>query len=316
MVDGRSADTTSFAFESIELEGGWSVRLLTAWPAGCGVAGGSTGLTSDAVVSEWREALTTLVTRVESLPGCLVLKHSQTAQTYVALVDLEGGSLEVVCKHAAGRGFLQRVVRRVRGSREARNWGRGLTLLDAGINTAMPRALLERGGRDPEAWLVTESIPDSIDLECLLSWQVYDMDPARFVRLKRALVRSLVEMCVRMERAEVCHRDFKGSNVLVTGWQGESGTPKLWLVDLDGIRRGAARQTGRRWRGIMRLAASLVNHPSVTRTDCARFLRAYLSSGRSRTANWRNRWRRLAAAVECYNRRSRLRKRGKLDGFD
>lgn len=305
--DGR------FDVARVDIGGGWSGRVLLV---SRGTDGGAPAAPASDTLAEWRELLTTLVRDPGALPDGVVLKHSRTALVLRAGVRVGARRLEIVCKRSAARGTVGGLVRRVCGSRESRNWKRAFALLNAGIGTALPRAILERSGRSPEAWLITEAIPEALDLDGVMSWHLYDLDARRAWSVKRALSERLVALCARMRDAGIRHRDFKASNVLITDWLGAAEGPRLWLVDLDGLGRHARRGSASQWRSITRLAASLAGASSLTRGDAARFLRGYLATCDGSPADWRRHWRRLAPRVAGYNRRARLRKRGKLDGFE
>ncbi|MEE9297323.1 MAG: lipopolysaccharide kinase InaA family protein [Phycisphaerae bacterium] len=300
-----------FQFSPIALPGGWSGQVLVDWR----IPGESTSaVLATSTPDDWGDVLARLVADPEACSH-QVLKYSRTAQVFLARVELRTGPLEIVCKQSVARGGVGQAVQLIRGSRQRRNWKRAFSLLHAGIRTALPRVILERHRPVAGAWLITEAIPDSIDLDGIMSWQINDVEPARVAGIKRALMHQVVELCRRMEQHGFYHRDFKASNMLVTDWNTEAGRTNLWLVDLDGIRRGVRLGSGAWWPAIVRLAASLVDNRSVTRTDGARFLQAYLSSDRDKREAWRHWWRRLARDVQRYNQRARHRKRGKLDGF-
>ncbi len=303
--DEPHADAARFQFENVELGNGWSARVLIDWTLPEDVAG-------DSVVKpprdDWRSLLTTLALRPDELPERVDLKHSRTARVFRARVPSQSPGLQIVCKNSGPRPWW-------RGSRERRTWNAAFGLLRAGIRTALPRALVERRGRLRSAWLVTEAIPDAIDLDGVMSWQVYALERERVARVKQALAVRVAALCSRMRSRGIYHRDFKASNVLVTDWDGSGALPRLWLVDLDGVQLRNRLSARAAWRAVTRLGASLVDCNSVTLTDCARFVRALSQGPGSTPHRWKSDWRRLEHDVAKYNRRSRDRKHGKLDGF-
>ncbi len=296
--NGSRENVARFQFETVEIDGGWSGRVLTDWQLEDGLASTSSVRPS---LDDWRRMLITLVTRPDTLPGRVDLKRSRTAQVF--RTHLSG--LEVVCKRGEARRWL-------RESRERKNWNRAFGLLGVGVRTPLPRVLLER--RQPaEAWFVAEAVPDAVDLDGVMWWQIPALAPAEAARAKRAMAERVAELCLRMRSRGVFHRDFKASNVLVTGWDRADGDPMLWLVDLDGVRLRQLVSGRAYWRAVTRMAASLAECNLITLTDRVRFVRA-LSADAGDEA-WKAAWRRLAADVATYNRRSRARKQGKLDGF-
>ena len=87
------------------------------------------------------------------------------------------------------------------------------------------------------------------------------------------------------------------------------------LIDLDGLRRRTMFDVGRRWQPLVRLAASLLSYPTVTRTDYLRFLIAYLSHSKHRSGAWRVYFGKLGQKASAYLQRAQRRKTGKLDGL-
>lgn len=305
-------DAAGFDVQSIELAGGWRGEVL--WD-GHASGGGTPNSCRTPTANDWRAALEPLVNGHGLPNGATVLKQSRVAQVIQMRVALPCGSVDVVCKYSRARGVSARVLHRLRGSRELGNWRRGLMLLQAGIATARPLVLLQRTKPRCDAWLVTEVVADALDLDGLMSWHIYRMDDAQAVRVKRAVVGALADLCARMDRRRLTHRDFKASNILVTGWRDGGDGLCLWLIDLDGLRTRRIRATRSSRGAVVRLAASLTDHRSVTRADCARFLRAYLEAVTGRGNEWRREFRAMARDVQRYNQLAKLRKRGKIDGF-
>ena len=88
---------------------------------------------------------------------------------------------------------------------------------------------------------------------------------------------------------------------------------------LDGLGNRLSRARiptrGGRWQALVRLSASLVDRPAVTRGDHVRFLRRYLAQSGSDAEAWQPLFRRLARQSRAYVERSYGRKSHKLDGY-
>lgn len=288
-----TSETTSNACnrpEPIELSGGWSGKVAT----------GSIGVSVDA----WRKPLGDLIGGTTTNRRT-TLKRSKTTDLFRVSMELGSTSIDVVCKHVLARGR----------NRTARQWECAMHLSRLRINTALPLARLERRSPTREAWMITQALPDVVDLERIASGLLLELDPGHAREVKRALTKRVVLLCRAIEDADLFHRDFKASNILVSDWDARNAEPRLWLVDLDGIHRRRFYHRDTTWRAIMRLAASVADSHGLTRTDFLRFLRAYLGARGLWSAAWKHRWRRLERSVADYNRRSLRRKRGKLDGF-
>ncbi len=300
---------TQLDFEPISLAGGWSGHVLVNWRLADGTVSTESFQPS---VDDWRESLERLTSDWTSMPACETLKSSRTAETIRCTMRLCSKPIDVICKHHVASTRNEAVAWRFFGSRERRTWNVGLELLRQGVPTALPRVVIERRRPRAEAWLVTEAIPRAIDLDSVLNWHLHSLALDRRFLVKSCLTRKLSELCARMTRSGIAHRDFKASNIVAGDW--DSVGVRLWLVDLDGVRcRRSLRRDDRR--SIVRLAASLSDSASVSRQDCARFLRQWLAALDGAQDGWRHLYREMARDVGRYNAAAKRRKHGKLDGF-
>jgi hypothetical protein len=254
-----------------------------------------------------------LVTDPSSLPGYATLKYSPAGEVCRARMEAGDGALEVVCKQSRATGFFSRQLARLRQSRAGRHWQRARMLLRNDISTPQPLALIEQPAA--QSWLVTEVIPDVVDLDQVVLVLLPQVDPRRVATIKRHLLEALVGLYVRFDECNLHHRDLKASNLLITRWDGTGGEPRVWLVDLDGLVFPTANHGRNRRQRLVRLAASLIAQRTLTRADFARFLRLYRRRAGLDPRGWKMEWRTLAPRVLGYNRRAKGRKRGKLDGF-
>lgn len=300
-----------FETESITLSDGWRGRVLTSYRHAAQDQEASRRLPGP---EEWRNPLNELAGDATSLPGYSSLKYSQGGEVFRAHLEVGGETIDIIAKQSRPRGTGRRFANMFRPSRARRNFRRGLELLRAGINTALPLVQLERGALHREAWLITEFVPDLVDLDRVASQVLPRLEGVYAYRVKTAIVDGVVDLLVRMEAAGLNHRDLKASNILLAGVT--DGSPlSVWLVDLDGLRRHRVTAMSRQWHPIRRLAASLLDYTTITRTDYCRFLRAYLTrKGLPRTL-WKQRYRKLSAHAGHYLRDAARRKTHKLDGY-
>jgi hypothetical protein len=167
----------------------------------------------------------------------------------------------------------------------------------------------------PEAWLVTEAIPEAVDLDQLALIHLPGLTPQAAGAVKGRLIPVLIELLHRLETHRLHHRDLKGSNLLITGWDSPEDKPRIWIVDLDGLGARMPLSRRARWQPLVRLTASLLGYASITRTDYARFLKAYLERAGISVDRWKQGFRMIQARAEDYARRAKGRKRHKLDGY-
>jgi tRNA A-37 threonylcarbamoyl transferase component Bud32 len=155
-------------------------------------------------------------------------------------------------------------------SQAAREYAVLQRLADLGVPAPTPAAYMEEldGSRVARAAVITVGLPADQSLE-----QVLRSGPLPRTRRVRFAVK-LGRMLRDMHEGGVNHRDFYLVHILV----GEGD--RLYVTDLN--RADIRRRVGKRWR-VKDVAALLHSAPpAVTRTDKARFARAYLG-GRLRS---------------------------------
>ncbi len=319
MTNGRQMQDTDtsnarFTYEPVPLPDGWRGEVLTDLHGAAPIA--ATDLPR---VDEWSEPLGTLIGDPERMPGCEFLKHAKTTQVLRATLEFSGTSMRVICKRTSPGGTARRLAARLTGSRARRNRARAMSLLRAGVGTALPLAIVERGGSSACEWLISEEIPDTVDLDQVALTLLPGLSLAQRHAAKVGLTPLLVDLFARLEANGLRHRDLKASNFLITNWDGGAGgEPAVWIVDLDGLRtnrlpiRGASAGTRK---GITRLAASLLDYDSITRADYGRFLISLLDRTGVGRGEWKQQFRAIAMASRQYANASSARKGHKLDGF-
>lgn len=263
---------------------------------------------------KWHAFFAHLTADPTALPGYVSLKYSTRGEVFRARFESPDGALDLIVKRTRARGMRRRLAHALRPSRERRNFNRALMLLEAGISTGVPMAVLGRGWLRREAWLIAEFVPDLVDLDQVVLRLLPQLAPHRTHQVKVAVIEVIVDLLERMNSHNLSHRDLKASNIMLRNMNG-TGTPTAWLVDLDGLHRRRSGSSSRQWQTLVRLAASLLSYASVTRTDYARFLKTYLARRGEPTTSWREIFDELSRRATDYVRRARGRKARKLDGY-
>ncbi len=263
----------------------------------------------------WHAFFAQITADPTALPGYTSLKYSGHSEVFKARLDSPRGSLDLIVKRTRARGLRRRLAHALRPSRERRNFSRALMLLEAGINTGVPMAVLGRGWPRREAWFIAEFVPDLVDLDQVVLRLLPQLERHRIHQIKAAIIEAIVDLLERMDGHNVSYRDLKASNIMLENVGGTGGPPSVWLVDLDGLHRPRSSSTVLRWRAVARLAASLLSYTSVTRTDYARFLKTYLARRGEPATSWRETFHELSRRATDYVRRARRRKTHKLDGY-
>lgn len=223
--------------------------------------------------------------RLAESPG-EVLKTDRASLVVRRPMEWSGRVVDCVIKYQRYdrlRGFFG--LRAVGGFRLA------VLLLQAGIPTARPLLAVERrtGFASPQSLLITEYVPDSIHLYGYLRDHLVASNPS-FAKIKRSLAAQVASIFLGLNRLGLRHRDAKPSNWLV---QTTPDGPRLWLIDLDGIRtKGIYRDTVSD--GLSQLASKLLWSPILYRTDYLRAFRSCFGSDPKKPGEWKRRFGRTA----------------------
>lgn len=261
---------------------------------------------------EWRRAITSLLSRPESLPNYTSLKYSPTNSVYRVELGFCGCRVDVVCKQNAVAGLRRRFARWIGRTRERRHIRLALRLGQVGIPTAQPIAMVETD-RPLQVISISQYLPDILDLDRVCLTILNQPGHRGSTQLRAALAPAIAVMIASLNRARLHHRDLKASNVLLFGSLGEPDRISAGFVDMEGLR--GAIGIGSALKMLRRLAASLVDHAAITRTDFARLLIAFLRETQKPVEIWKLLFRRISDGVRRNASGSQRRKRGKLDGF-
>jgi hypothetical protein len=189
-----------------------------------------------------------LVERIWHNPHALLADGSSLQEKIRCRVTrLDHADGPFIWKHHNWGSFGRTVRRSLNRSVARKAWHDGHFLLAAGIPTPRPRAMLERrvGPLCTCSYVLTDYVPGT---------SLYRF--MRFSQPAKEIVHYLAEQVAiiwqQLDELCVCHNDFKTENLLVDP-QG-----KVWLIDLDRLRR--FRHRGRMRRKQARDAADLF-HP-------------------------------------------------------
>lgn len=265
-------------------------------------------------------ALTSDPDRPFRRPGVRLLKDSRSSTVAELEMPVSGRPCLVIYKRFRITAWYDPWVNCLRRSPALRSWVFGNSLRERGIPTARPLAVLHRhrGGRLCEGYLLTEKIPNAVDLRAYVT----GLDALEAVA-RRQTLRSHIDALARLirdlHRRHLCHRDLKATNVLFNKGDGhlfrcakkmpipfigaqtlgpDSATP-FWLIDLVGATRHRRAPKRRRLQNLARLNASFWHDHRLTRTDRLRFLRVYLQWGFFGKEGWKGWWRDVEKATRA-----------------
>jgi hypothetical protein len=301
-------------YAAVEMPDGWNGRVYER--AGRAVAG-SRAAAMAITAREWRDHWPRIVEQGFTDGAEHVIKTSAGGQVARIRIPFRAGPLDLICKQSRASGLIGRLASVVRTSPARMNFVRGNRLLDANVATAVPLAIMHRrrAGIWRETLLITEAVQGAVDLDRACQVELRRLSGAALYRAKAQLIRSLVQMLAGVLSLGLYHRDMKAPNILVTGLADSNQPVGAVLVDLDGLRRGGRRSLKRVWQPVMRLNASLQDHPVVTRTDRLRVLQLVLWTVGQQPSAAKGYWRMLDAWTAQFLRRQRSSSRGKLSGY-
>jgi tRNA A-37 threonylcarbamoyl transferase component Bud32 len=238
-------------------------------------------------------------------PGVTLLKDSRSSTVAEFDLPVNGVPCRVIYKRFRVTAWSDPWTALMRPSSALRSWLYGHGLRERCLPTARPLAVLHRRrhGLSYEGYLLTQKIPNAVDLHGFVSGLADLAD-----RDRRAILRRCIDCVARLVRAlhhrRLSHRDLKATNVLVQSsrphiadWA--DGFGPVWLIDLVGVRRHRKLGRSRRVQNLARLHASFVQNPALTRTDKLRFLRIYLHWGLRGQTGWKRWWQDIERATEA-----------------
>ena len=183
-----------------------------------------------------------------------------------------GGRRSFFYKEFFFRNFRDRLSVLFRASRAKRAWTGACILMDHGLHTAMPVCLGEQRvlGIVKRNFLVTESVPDALEIEKYIKRHFHRSDVPEKVFKKREFISLFGKTIGRMHRSGIFQGDLRERNVLVQ----EGNPPRIYLIDNERTRRYARLPDRKRLKNLVQV--NMNRSPVITLTDRLRFFLAYL----------------------------------------
>ena len=238
------------------------------------------------VLKSTRRATTALVGAQAAEPALRLDRAADRGRTGAAG---EAGAGWVVKRSLAPTG-LKRWASAVRPSRAWRAWRRANEMLVRLVAVPTPVAAVEvrRWGLLREAYFVTEAVAGERLLEFV---REHGWDPEVLYKVGRELR--------RLHERGFYHPDLKANNLLVSG---PAGARRVWIIDVESVRRPPGDSRRRRLKQLTRLWGHLLYVRSLDPEALRTFLRGYLPAGRQRAGaleDWLEALLRSAAAARA-----------------
>jgi heptose I phosphotransferase len=283
-------------FTRLRLPGGWRAQVVTR----CKHAAAESPVSRLVLERSWWQKQLGAPLGWFAAPAAdaadAICKESHSAQVRRAKLVLAAREIPVIVKRPRARNWRRALAQCLPPSRSARGWRIGHALLHRDIPAARPLAVLERrvGPLVFDSMLITEAIPEAVDLETYLRQEYARRGRRAWKRLKRTLIPRVAMLIRRTQERGFHHRDCKASNILVVPHLDH----KLLWIDMDGLRQVRRLSAEDRLRPLVRLDASLRDVPGITLTDRVRLLRSYVTRFGTAPDGWRTLWSEVAPASE------------------
>lgn len=220
--------------------------------------------------------------------GCETIKVGRSSLVVKSEFPFGAAQIAVAYKRLRRKNWWKVLTGTIRPSRASRAWRLGRALLERGIATPRPIAVVLPRKRDvaADAYLATEWIERSTPLPEFLRRAEF-FDPTSRRRMMKAAAENLGNLLGRMHAAGVRHRDLKPSNLLIVE---AAPDVEAMLTDLDGAALGRRVSRRVRWRNLARLIIGVDDEAAVSRSLRLRFLKAYLRSFSETADGWKPLW--------------------------
>lgn len=281
-------------------------------------AAGMTGFTVTDLDSATLESLILDPDAPFQRQGTALIKDSPSSTVTAVPVSLGGVSGTAIYKRFRVTSRTEPWLALLRRPAALRSWFFGHSLRERGLPTPRPLLVLyrRRSGLHHEGYLLTEMVPDAIDLRAQVE-RLGNLPEAERRPALRHGIAGLAKLIRELHHRGLSHRDLKAANIL---YQPSSGPPTssggvrvwlsafapFWLIDLVGVRRHTEAPMDRRVQNLARIHTSFRRQAWLTRSDRLRFLRDYLQWGLHGRVGWKPWWRQIdkaAAAKAARNTR-------------
>jgi tRNA A-37 threonylcarbamoyl transferase component Bud32 len=228
-------------------------------------------------------------------PRSKQLKSSRSSKVVALAVETKAGETDAIYKRFSVTKWTDSWLAVMRGTPAYKSWLNGHRLLECGLPTARPLAMIQcrRHGLVHESYLLTENLSGALPLDQHLA-HLEALIPAARRRHSLPLIERLARLVRDLHLRNFSHRDLKATNVLVSA----GGPSSLFLIDLVGLTRWRVLPRERKVQNLARLNASASRFAWISRADKLRFLRTYLAWGLQGKTGWKDWWRQIARKTQ------------------
>ena len=209
--------------------------------------------------------------------NCVIIKDQRKIKVGRVPLQWDGQKIVVYIKRYNAFSLRYRLQSMVACSGAQKSL-RGAAILSAvGVSTARPVAAIEhhRGGLLLQSFYVSEEIADGKTVDAYWKEKLVTL-PARLgAQRRRRFLQKLAGLFSRLHDRDVYHNDLKDANILIAP-RGGAPEESFFLLDLEGVRRGARLSRSRRIKNLVQLNRTLGKH--LKPSERWYFLTCYLSA--------------------------------------
>jgi tRNA A-37 threonylcarbamoyl transferase component Bud32 len=247
-----------------------------------------------------------------SAGGSVIVKDSRTTTVAELVLSVRGQPRRVIYKRFNQTRWFEPFLTYFRPTHAWQSWQAGQHLASRAVATPQNLAYIARRRRfgkslfwylPHETYLVTLKEDEAITLNHFIHEVLPTLERAAQRRSILGLTLALARLLRTLHERSLSNRDMKSANLLLVG-PADDPSPRLSVIDLEGVRLIHPLPEHRRIQNLARLNVSLASVTGRTRTDALRFLRAYLPWGLSREADWKALWRAIAARSQAKRERN------------
>jgi serine/threonine protein kinase len=256
--------------------------------------------------NDWRRSLSQPQLLFENVEK--ILKKEGRNCVAVKNFAIADSQFKVVIKRHFPPSNLRRLFYFFRPAKAVRNFKTALKLLGHGIPVAVPFAALYRSRNlfISESIYITGYFKNGSNIYTFASDQLLKIPVEKF-ELRKQLCQQLAEILASLHHNGLWHRDSKASNFIIC--RDTTDKYRIFLIDMDGIKRYFLRRRHNRLRSLWRLAASLMPVPDINRTDYLRVFKIYCQLTGLEIAQQRQIYRELASRAKAKYLRFMLKAR-------
>lgn len=226
-----------------------------------------------------------------SLPSTEMLKEGRSS----TVARIRSASPSMILKRFNMRSWFDPWKNLFRTSPAFHSWMMGHALMDAGLPTARPLAILQKKdrGRPGTGYLLNDDLGEVEDLRAFAD-RLLTLSPTQRRKLLRQRMAVVARTLRLFHERHFGHRDLKAANLLTPK---DFNDQRVWFVDLVGVQRRRPNAKAQ-IRDLSRLLVSFLSYPTLTRSDRLRFLRDYMAWNLHGKTGWKTWWRQLSELAQ------------------